>query len=973
MPVSVLVAKPPFCSRTVFLRRAALAVVALFACFALNACTGGSSGTTPPPPDTTPPTAPTSLTATAASSTQINLSWTGSTDNVGVTGYQIQRCQNAACSNFAQVGITTTAVTFNDTGLTASTSYSYRVSAKDAANNVSAFSNTATASTPAGADTTPPTAPTNLTATGVSSTQINLSWTASTDNVGVTGYQIQRCQGANCSKFTNLNAPVTTTTFSDTTVVVATSYSYRVSAKDAANNVSAFSNTATAIPPDTTPPTAPTNLTATAASSTQINLAWTASTDNVGVAGYQIQRCQNAACANFANLGAPVTTTTFNDTGLTASTSYSYRVSAKDVANNVSPFSNIASATTQAGSSITVSVSPRRASVTTSQPQQFSAAVTGSANTSVTWEIDGTLGGSTTTLGTIDATGKYTPPATGTIPGAHVVAARSAADTTVTGTASVAVTDLAAVSTYQNDSQRTGQNQQEYALTPSIVSAANFGKRFSCDTTEGNTVPGHVYAQPLYVANLSIGGVKHNVFFVVTESDWVYAFDADGGANGTTCTVLWKASMLDSTSMPPHDPIPSETTVPAADTGETGDLIPEIGITSTPVIDLASAGTPTLYLTSKSKESNTAYHHRLHALDVTTGAEKFGGPMEIMATAPGTGFVFDPLNHMQRPALLLSGNNIYLGFGSHGDHAPNYHGWLLGYNKTTLAQSSVWVSTDTSAMGTLGAIWQAGAGPAVDANGNIWVEIANGDFDTGPGTRLNYGDSVVKLNPAGTAVLDFFTPSNQDALRAADTDLGSAGVTILPDGFGNATHLHLAVATGKPNILYLLDQGNLGQFNSTSDNAIQELTLPNGPFNGVIGGMFSKAAYFNGRIYVVPIDDVFQAYSIANAHLTALVPVGTDTFGFPGATPAVSSQGASTNGIVWALNTNKNDTPNGFGTSGPAVLFAYDAATLAKLYSSPTSGAGAAVNAIKFVVPTIANGRVYVAGNGAITVFGLLP
>jgi chitodextrinase len=818
-------------------------------------------------------------------------------------------------------------------------------------------------------DGTPPTAPTSLTTTAgpASSTQINLSWTASTDNVGVTGYQVQRCSGAACSNFANVGSVVATTTFSDTGLTPSTSYAYRVSARDAAGNVSSFSNISTvSTTADTTPPSPPTNLMATAASSTQINLSWTASTDNVGVTGYQIQRCQGAGCSNFANLGAPVTTTTFNDTTAMSATSYSYRVSAKDAAGNVSPFSNTASASTPAGSSITVNVSPRRASVTTSQAQQFSATVTGSANTAVTWEIDGTPGGSANNLGIIDATGKYNPPTSGTIPGTHVVTARSAADTNATGSASIAVTDISGVFTYQNDNQRTGQNQQEYALTPSVVSAANFGKRFTCDTTEANTVPGQVYGQPLYVANLAIGGGTHNVFFVVTESDWVYAFDADGGANGTSCIQYWKASMLTAA----HGAILGESTVPAADTGETGDLIPEIGITSTPVIDSA---TGTLYLTSKSKESNTAYHHRLHALDLATGAEKLSGPKEITATAPGTGFMFDPRIHMQRPALLLSGNNIYVGFGSHGDQ-NNYHGWLIGYDKTTLAQSSVWVATDTSVNLTLGAIWQAGAGPAVDSNGNIWVEIANGDFDTGPGTRLNYGDSVVKLNPAGAAVLDFFTPGNQDALRAADTDLGSAGVTILPDGFGNASHPHLAVATGKPNILYLVDQANLGQFNSTSDNAVQELTLPRGAFNGVIGGMFSKPAYFNGRIYVVPIDDVFQAYSITNAHLTALIPVGTDTFGFPGATPAVSSQGASTNGIVWALNTNNNNTPNGSNVNGPAVLFAYDAATFKKLYSSPASaGAGAAVNAIKFVVPTIANGKVYVAGQGGVSVFGLLP
>jgi hypothetical protein len=717
-------------------------------------------------------------------------------------------------------------------------------------------------------------------------------------------------------------------------------------------------------PPDTTPPTAPSNLTATAASSTQINLSWTASTDYVGVTGYQIQRCQGASCTGFAQVGTTTTATTFNDTTLTASTSYSYRVSASDAAGNVSAFSNTASATTQAASGpIAVSISPRRGGLTITQTLSVTSTVTGdSSNQGVNWAATaGTFSAASSASGT---------PVTYTAPGAAgsvIITATSKADPTQSASATIGVTDLAAVSTYQNDNQRTGQNLQEYALTPATVSAATFGKRFSCDTTEGATVPGHIYAQPLYVANLTIGGAKHNVLFVVTESDWVYAFDADGGANGTTCSVLWKASMLTAA----HGAISGETTVPAADTGETGDLIPEIGITSTPVLDL-SVTPGTLYLTAKSKESGTAYHHRLHALDITTGAEKTGSPVEITAAAPGTGFAFVPLIHMQRPALLLSGNNIYLGFGSHGDQA-NYHGWLIGYNKTTLTQSSVWVATDTSATGTLGAIWQSGAGPAADASGNIWVEIANGNFDTGT-PRLNFGDSVVKLNASGTSPVDFFTPLDQDKLRMFDVDLGSGGVTILPSSVGPASH-PLAIATGKTNRLYVLDQTSLGGFSSVADGILQEITLPNGlNETTVIAGMFSKAAYFNGRIYVIAISDVLRAYSVGTVApiLTAVTATGADNFGFPGATPAVSSQSA-TNGIVWALNTHNNNTPNGSGTSGPAVLFAYDASTLAKLYSSPTSGAGAAVNAIKFVVPTIANGKVYVAGNGGVTAFGLLP
>ena len=292
-------------------------------------------------PDTTPPTAPTSLTATAVSGTQINLAWTASTDNVGVTGYRVERCQGAGCTNFVQV-LTPTGTSVSDTGLTAGTSYSYRVRATDAAGNLSGYSNTATA-TPA-SDTTPPTAPTSLTATAASGTKINLAWTASTDNVGVTGYQVERCQGTGCTNFVQVLTP-TGTSVSDTGLTNGTNYSYRVRAVDAAGNLSAYSNVASVATLDTAAPTAPTGLTATAAGSSQINLSWTASTDNVGVTGYRVERCQGAGCTNFVQVFTP-TGTSVSDTGLTNGTNYSYRVRAVDAAGNLSAYSNVASVAT---------------------------------------------------------------------------------------------------------------------------------------------------------------------------------------------------------------------------------------------------------------------------------------------------------------------------------------------------------------------------------------------------------------------------------------------------------------------------------------------------------------------------------------------------------------------------------------------------------------------------------------------------
>jgi fibronectin type 3 domain-containing protein len=301
-----------------------------------------AAGTT----DTTAPTTPGTLTATPISSAQVNLSWGASTDNVGVTGYQVERCQGTGCSNFALV-TTVTGTTYNNTGLTASTNYSYRVRAADGANNFSGYSNTAGAATQA-SDTSPPTVPGTLTATPISSAQINLSWGASTDNVGVTGYQVERCQGTGCSSFA-LVTTVTGTTYNNTGLTASTSYSYRVRAADAVGNLSGYSNTAGAATQasDTSPPTVPGTLTATPISSAQVNLSWGASTDNVGVTGYQVERCQGTGCSSFA-LVTTVAGTTYNNAGLTASTSYSYRVRAADAVGNLSGYSNTASAATQA-------------------------------------------------------------------------------------------------------------------------------------------------------------------------------------------------------------------------------------------------------------------------------------------------------------------------------------------------------------------------------------------------------------------------------------------------------------------------------------------------------------------------------------------------------------------------------------------------------------------------------------------------
>jgi hypothetical protein len=587
---------------------------------------------------------------------------------------------------------------------------------------------------------------------------------------------------------------------------------------------------------------------------------------------------------------------------------------------------------------LSVSVSPKRSAVTLSQAQQLVATVVNDPqNAGVTWSVDGNNGGNTIT-GTISSTGLFTP---GSQPGQHTIVATSVSDATVTTSVSTFVTDLAGLFTHHNDTSRTGQNLQEYALSPSTVSPATFGRLFSCN------VDGFVYAQPLYVANLNVAGTIRNVVFIATEHDSVYAFDADS----SSCTQLWKTSFLAS----------GITTVPFADIGGTDDLIPEIGITSTPVIDVNAAR---LYVESKTKETvgsgcssgSPCYVHRLHSLDLATGSEK----LTAVVTAPN----FVPLRHLQRPALLLSNGTIYLAFGSHGDIA-NYQGWLFAYDAATLAQKFAFSTTDPTSSSFAGAVWQGGAGPAVDAGGNIYFETGNGIFDADTGGR-NYSDSVVKLSPSGT-VMDYFTPFNESTLSASDVDLGSAGVIILPDSVGSATHPHLAIATGKVGVLYLLDQANLGRFHSGSNLDVQEVPVILNTTN-LDGGIFGDPAYYNGSIYVVEVSDALRQFPIANGHISSTASSkSNNTFPLRGATPTVSANGIA-GGLVWVMDL------TGWQTNQPGILDVYDATDLTKLlFSSPSSGSGASGAAVKFTVPTVANGKVYVGCQGAFTVFGLLP
>jgi hypothetical protein len=514
------------------------------------------------------------------------------------------------------------------------------------------------------------------------------------------------------------------------------------------------------------------------------------------------------------------------------------------------------------------------------------------------------------------------------------------------------------VFTQRYDAQRTGQNRQETALTPATVTAATFGKLFAC------AVDGEVYAQPLYVANFAIAGGTHNIVLVATMNDSVYAFDADA----SPCVQYWKKSFLGT----------GVTTVPPVDTGEIGDINTIIGITGTPAIDPA---TGTLYVVAKTKEP-TGYFQRLHALDLATGSEKFNGPADISSaiTVPGSGDTGDvtcpgaapgnvpfcPLRENQRPGLLRLNGKVYIAWASHGDNQP-YHGWVIGYDAADLAQAPTVFNTTPN--GGLGGIWMSGTGPAADADGNIYVITGNGTFDTAA-PRTDYGDSFIKLSTAagGLSVADFFTPFNESSLDSQDFDVGSGGPIVLPDSAGSVAHPHLLIGGDKQGILYVIDRDNMSGFNSGGDLILQEVTVIGG--SCITCGIFSTPAFWEGKLYVVGIGDVLKQYTLVDATLTPARQAG-DVFGFPGATPAVSSNGAA-NGIVWVLDTSNNGTGNSSG-NGPAILFAYDATTLNKLYSSPASGAGAAGNAVKFAVPTVANGKVYVGTQTELSVFGLLP
>jgi hypothetical protein len=483
------------------------------------------------------------------------------------------------------------------------------------------------------------------------------------------------------------------------------------------------------------------------------------------------------------------------------------------------------------------------------------------------------------------------------------------------------------VLTYHNDNSRTGQNLNETILTTTNVASAQFGQLGTIN------VDGPVDAEPLYVGGMTINGGTHNVLFVVTENDSVYAFDAD-----SLGTPLWHNALLNGTGESPSD------------THGCDQVEPTIGVTSTPVIDLKAGPNGTIFVVAMSKAGST-YHQRLHALDLTTGTDRMT-PADIQATG------FTPGQYEERTGLLLANSVIYLAWTSHCDAGP-YNSWVMSYNESNLQQVS---TINLTPNGSGGGIWMTGDGLAADSSNNVYLLVGNGTFDTtlnnGFPNDSDYGNGFIKLSTANNSlsVSDYFEEFDTVSQSNGDQDLGSGGLLLLPDMTdSNNTTRHLAVGAGKadltrngnPTMLFVVDRDNMGKFNSGSDSGIyQEISgaLLGGPTNGV----WSSPAYFNNVLYYGAVDDNLKALAITKAKVAA--SAGSDlsgvTFPYPGTTPSISANGTS-NGIVWAV-------ANG---GGPNTLYAFDATNLAnQLFSGPFSGSGST----KFVTPMIANGKVYV-------------
>lgn len=507
-------------------------------------------------------------------------------------------------------------------------------------------------------------------------------------------------------------------------------------------------------------------------------------------------------------------------------------------------------------------------------------------------------------------------------------------------TTGVCSAQMANVLTFHNDNARSGQNLGEGILAPQNVTSSGFGKLF--------TVPmdGKVDAQPLYLSGLMINGHRHNVSIAATEHDSVYAFDADTG------TLYWHVTMLGA----------GET---SSDDRGCNQVTPEIGVTATPVIDRTAGAHGTAYVVAMSKDSGGNYYQRLHALDLTTGAEQSGSPINVAASVPGSGSAdtFQAKQYKDRPGLLLLNGTVYTTWGSHCDSEP-YAGWAIGYNQQTLHQTSVF---NFAPNGSEAAPWNSGGAPGADAQGNIFYSLGNGTFDTalnaqGFPSKGDFGNALIKLgliNGSLTAE-DYWTMYNSVSESGSDTDLGSGGLVLLPDATDSTGKTrHLLAAAGKDGNLYLADRDNMGKFDAEA-NATLYQELPNVLPNGI----WSNPAYFNGNVYFGSVGSSIRSFTLSNARLSTQ-PTSTtpDSFTYPGANPSISAFGTA-NAILWAVSNNSS--------SG---LYAYNANNLAMKYYDSTQAANGRDQfgpGNKFIVPTIANGKVFAGTTNSVGVFGLL-
>ncbi len=507
------------------------------------------------------------------------------------------------------------------------------------------------------------------------------------------------------------------------------------------------------------------------------------------------------------------------------------------------------------------------------------------------------------------------------------------------GSTSSGGTSSTDVLTYHNDSMRTGQNLTETTLTPANVTSASFGLLHLL------AADGLVDAAPLVVSQLSIGGALHNVVYVATENDSVYTYDADSG------TLLTQVSLLANGEVP-------------SDSRSCTQVVPQIGITSTPVIDRSAGPNGTMYVVAMSKDSGGTYYQRLHALDLVTLADRMT-PVAIQATYPGAP-AFVPDQYKERGALLLAQGQVFTVFASHCD-GGSYNGWIMAYNAATLAQTA---AIDLTPKGNQGGIWDV-AGLALDSTGSIYTLLGNGTFDTtltaGFPVNQDYGNAAVRLTLSGTTftVADYFTSWNTTAQSNADTDLGSGSPLLIPDQVDSTgTTRHLMLAAGKDMNLYLLNRDNMGKYNgnagTSTDLIYQELPA------ALSNKMFSAPVYFNGSIYFADAGGTLKQYAFSAATLPAVATSNSATsYGYPGASPAISANGSS-NAIVWAVESS---------VGSAAVLHAYNPANLAVEYYNSTQAAAsrdAFGNGNKYITPVIANGKVFVGTPSGVAVFGLL-